>query len=300
MRSSLWVIAACAATTIMSVNSLQAQDQKKLLARGKYLMNGPVACGNCHTQHGSDLKPIASKNLAGGWKIPSPVFVAYPRNITPDKDTGIGSWTDAQITRAMRECVNKEGKTLGPPMPCDFYSKMADDDVKAIVAYLRTVKPVHNEVPESQYKIPLKPEAPVKDVVAPPKSDKVAYGRYIATIAHCMECHTPLAGPKRDLENQLGAGGFKIDYDGTIVNTLNITSDKETGIGGWTDAQIKRAITKGIDKDGKQLIPLMPYPYLKNMSAEDLDALVAYLRTVPPIKKQNAQNPTLQSLLKKK
>lgn len=296
------IILAISIGALASITALpaSAQSQKALVERGKYLVNGPVACGNCHTQHGSDLRPIASKYLAGGWKIPSPVFVAYPRNITPDKDTGIGSWTDAQIIRAMRECVSKEGKTLGPPMPCDFYSRMSDGDVKAIVAYLRTVKPVHNEVPESQYKIPLKPEPPVKDVVAPPKSDKVAYGRYIVTIAHCMECHTPLVGPKRDLENQLGAGGFKIDYDGAIITTRNITSDKETGIGGWTDAQIKRAITKGIDKDGKQLIPLMPYPYLKNMTAEDLDAVVAYLRTVPPINKKNEPNPTLQSLLNKK
>ena len=300
MRNRIILVIAGAAVTSAMALPASAQSQKALVERGKYLVNGPAACGNCHTQRGPNLLPITSKFLAGGEKITAPIFVAYSRNITPDKDTGIGTWSDAQIIRAIREGVTKEGKTLGPPMPFDFYNKMSNDDAKAIVAYLRTVKPMHNEVPESKYKIPLKPESAAKGEAAPPKSDKIAYGRYIATMAHCLECHTPLAGPKRDLENQLGAGGFPIEFAGTIVTTRNITSDKETGIGGWTDAQIKRAITKGIDKDGKQLIPLMPYSYLKNLSAEDLNAVVAFLRTLPAIKKKNEPNPTLQSLLKKK
>ena len=295
------IILAIGIGTLASAMTLpaSAQSQKAQVARGKYLVNGPAACGNCHTQRGPNLLPITSKFLAGGFKLTSPVFVTYSRNITPDKDTGIGSWTDAQIIRAIREGVTKEGKTLGPPMPFDFYNKMSDDDVKAIVAYLHTVKPLHNEVPEPKYKIPLKPEPAAKGEPTPPRSDKLAYGRYVATIAHCLECHTPQVGPAHDFEHQLGAGGFVFEFAGTIVKSRNITSDKETGLGSWTDAQIKRAITKGIDKDGKQLIPLMPYPYLKNMSAEDLNAVVVFLRTLPAIKRKNEPNPTLQSLVKK-
>ena len=299
MRIQIIVAIGIGALTSAVALPASAQNQKALVERGKYLVNGPAACGNCHTERGPNLLSITSKFLAGGQKFTSPVFVTYSRNITPDIETGIGTWTDAQIIRAIREGVTKEGKTLGPPMPFEFYNKVSDDDAKAIVAYLHTVKPLHNEVPEPKYKIPLKPESAAKGEPAPPKSDKVAYGRYVATIAHCLECHTPQVGPARDFEHQLGAGGFRFEFAGTIVKSRNITSDKETGIGSWTDDQIKRAITKGIDKDGKQLIPLMPYPYLKNMSAEDLNAVVAFLRTLPPINRKDEDNPTLQSLLKK-
>jgi mono/diheme cytochrome c family protein len=301
MRSSpfIFVIGTAVVSAFTQPTAAQNQD---LLARGTYLINGPAACGNCHTDRGPDLLSLTTPNkyLAGGQKFTSPFFITYARNITPDKDTGIGTWTDAQIIRAFREGVAKEGNTLGPPMPIEIYNKMSDDDAKAIVAYLHTVKPIHNEVQEPKYKIPLHPEPPAKGIAAPPKSDKVAYGGYIVNaIAHCLECHTPQVGPKRDYEHQAGAGGFRFEFAGAIVYSRNITPDKETGIGDWSDDQIKRAITEGIDKNGKQLIPLMPYPYFKNMTAEDVNAVVAYLHTLRPVSKKNEVNPTLQSLVKK-
>jgi mono/diheme cytochrome c family protein len=186
-------------------------------------------------------------------------------------------------------------------MPFGTYNNMSDDDVKAIVAYLRTVKPVHNEVQPPKYKIPLQPMPPAKGTAAPPKTDKVAYGNYLVNaIAHCHECHTPFEGPQPDFANQYGAGGLVIIVNGVGLRTRNITPDKETGIGSWSDAEIKRAITQGIAKDGRKLIPLMPYPYFKNMTAEDLDAIVAYLHTIKPVKKKIEANPTLAELMKKK
>ncbi|WP_168213062.1 MULTISPECIES: cytochrome c [unclassified Bradyrhizobium] len=279
--------------------SANVEHQKAQVARGEYLVKGPALCGNCHTERGPDLLADMSKFLAGGQKFTSPAFVTYSRNLTPDHDTGIGSWTDEQIIRAMREGVTKEGKTLGPPMPFDMLNKLSDDDAKAIVAYLRTMKPIHNEVPEPKYKIPLKPRPAAKGEPAPPKSDKVAYGRYVVTAAYCLECHTPQVGPERDYEHQTGAGGVVFEFAGALVKSRNITSDMETGIGNMTDEQLKRAITKGIDRDGNQLIPLMPYHFLKNLTSEDLDAVVAYVRTLPPVKRANEPNPTLESLLKK-
>jgi mono/diheme cytochrome c family protein len=298
MKNGMVLVLAGAALTSSVASLALAQEQKELVARGQYLVNGPALCGNCHTERGPDLRPIMSKFLAGGEKFTSPVFVTYSRNITPDKNTGIGTWSDAQIIKAMREGISKEGKTLGPPMPFEMFNQMADDDAKAIVAYLRTARPLHNEVPEPTYKIPLKPEPAAKGNAAPPKSDKVAYGRYMTTMAHCLECHTPQVGPARDYDHQLGAGGFVFEYAGALVRSRNITSDKETGIGDMTDAQIKRAIAEGIDREGKQLIPLMPYLFLKSLTNEDLDAIVAYVRTLPPVKRKNEPNPTLQSLLK--
>lgn len=307
MRNWLVLVLAGAAMAGGAVLPASAQDQQALVARGAYLVNGPAACGNCHTQKNPDLSPRNDKFLAGGERFDTPVFTAYSRNLTPDKDSGIGIWTDQQIIRAMREGVTKEGETLGPPMPVPTYHNMSDDDATAIVAYLRTIKPIHNEVPESKYKIPLRPMNNAKGLPAPPKSDKVAYGGYIVNaIAHCFECHTtPNERGEPDFASHLGAGGFPLPVwpvlsakPGTIIYSLNITPDKETGIGTWSDDQIKRVITEGIDKDGKRLFPLMPFAYFKKMTPEDLDAIVAYLHTINPVRNKTEPNPTLQSLLK--
>lgn len=307
MRNWIMVVLASATMAGAEVSPASAQDQQALVARGSYLVNGPAACGNCHTQKNPDLSPRTDMFLAGGERFDTPVFTAYSRNLTPDKDSGIGTWTDEQIIRAMREGVTKEGEILGPPMPVPTYHNMADDDARAIVAYLRTLKPVHNEVPESKYKIPLQPMNNAKGLPAPPRSDKVAYGGYLVNaIAHCFECHsTPDAHGEPDLAGHLGAGGFPLPIwpeastrPGSVIFSLNITPDQETGIGSWSDDQIKRAITEGVDKDGKQLFPLMPFASFRKMTPEDLDAIVAYLRTIKPVRNKVAPNPTLQSLVK--
>lgn len=298
-------LAALAAITVASYAA--AQDQKALIDRGSYLVNGPAGCGNCHTQKNPDLSPRTDMELAGGERFDTPIFSAYSRNLTPDKETGIGTWSDQQIIRAMREGLTKENDVLGPPMPVPTYHTMSDDDAKAIVAYLRTLKPVHNEVPESTYRIPLQPMPAAKGVAAPPKSDKVAYGGYLVnSIAHCLECHsTPNARGEPDIEHQAGGGGFPLPVwpvlgakPGTVIFSLNITPDSETGIGSWSDDEIKRAITDGIDKNGKQLFPLMPFAWFKRMTAEDLDAIVAYLHTLKPLNHKVEPNLTLQTLPK--
>jgi mono/diheme cytochrome c family protein len=299
MRNRVVALGAGLLSLVNFSQPLAAQDQRAVLARGEYLVNAVAGCGNCHTQRGPDLLADSSKTLAGGNRFDIPPGLAFAKNITPDRDTGIGSWTEEQIIRALREGVTKEGNIIGPPMPIEFYNKLSDDDVKAIAAYVRSVKAIRNEVQESKYRIPLHAAPAVKDVKAPAKTDKVAYGGYLATVAHCVECHTPQVGPKRDFEKQMGAGGFRFEIGGKFVFSRNITSDRETGIGAWSDEQIKRAITQGVDKDGKQLIPQMPYPYFKNMTAEDLDAVVAWVRTLPPVKKEIAPNPSLQTFLQK-
>lgn len=263
-----------------------AQSKKSLIERGRYLANGPVACANCHTPRGPDMALLMTRSYAGGFKIVDPAFEVYTANITPDKDTGIGAWTDAQIITAIREGKTREGKINFPPMPVPTYNSMSDADVKAIVAYLRTVKPIHNEVPQSKYNIPQQAMPPARGLPAPSPKDKVAYGRYIVTaLAHCFECHSgPDAHGAPDPEHKLGAGGFLITLaPGATVMTANITPDPETGIGKWSDADIKKAMTHGIRPDGRHLAPPMPFPFFKNMSGRDLEAVIAYLRTIPPI-----------------
>ncbi len=295
MRGRIIAIVAGALVFGAVATRATAQDQQALVARGQYLVNGPAACGNCHTPKNADKSPRTDMFLAGGEKFESPVFTAYSRNLTPDKETGIGTWTDDQVIRAIREGVTKEGETLGPPMPIRTYHNMSDTDVRSIVAYLRTVKPIHNEVPESKYKIPLKPQEPVKSTAAPDKGDKVAYGGYIVTaIAHCFECHTTPGERGPDFANHLGAGGAPFTIKpGFVIKSRNITPDVETGLGSWTDEQIKRAITEGIDKDGKPLFRLMSFANFKAMTPDDLDAVVAFLRSIPAVSNKVEPNPPM-------
>jgi mono/diheme cytochrome c family protein len=248
-------------------------------------MNSIVACGNCHTMQGPE-GPVGPELAGRTEPIEEPgVFNAYPDNITPDPQTGIGNWTDEELIRAIREGLRPDGTIIGPPMPITLYRHLSDSDVQAIVAYLRAVPPVANAVPDSEYSIPLPPAygPPVGSVPDVPREDKVAYGAYLAgPLGHCIECHTPMVGPAFDYENQLGAGGFKFHGPWGTSVSRNITPDPEHGLGEWTDEEIKRAITEGVSRDGTALMPPMGFHYYKNISAEDLDAIVAYLRSIKP------------------
>ncbi len=257
-----------------------------LLERGRYLVEGPAACGNCHTPKGPDGMPIPGRNLAGNQVVEnSPAFKAVGANLTPDTETGIGTWSDAQIIRAIREGLLPDGSLIGPPMPIGLYRHMSDADVTAIVAYLRTVPAVSNKAEKSVWHIPLPPNygPPVAHVSAPDPSDKVAYGAYLAgPIGHCVECHSPL-GPKGRDFSKVGAGGQVFEGPWGTVVAANITSSKTVGLGDWTDAQIERAVREGVAFDGRKLIGPMGFAWYKNMSATDMAALIAYLRTLPAI-----------------
>ena len=254
------------------------------LERGAYLMNGIVACGNCHTPQGPD-GPLPGMELAGGLLIEDEAFTVRTPNITPDPETGIGGWSDEQIIAAMREGRRPDGSIIGPPMPIGLYRDMSDRDAAALVAYLRQVPPVRNEVPPSEYRIPLPeswgpPLGPVADV---PRDDPVVYGAYLAgPLGHCIECHTPMVAGHPDYD-RLGAGGMPFFGPWNVSVSRNITPDPEAGIGNWTEDEIKRAITQGVSADGSRLLPPMGFAYYANMTPEDLDALVAYLRSLRPI-----------------
>lgn len=256
-----------------------------LLERGTYLMKSIVACGNCHTAKGG---PMAQHELAGGFPMKEGPIDAVTPNLTPDKETGIGNWTDAQLMVAIRDGKRPDGSLIGPPMPYDMYRGLSDRDTKAIIAYLRNLKPVKNATKKSVYKMPLPPAygPPVGSIADVPRSDKVAYGAYLAgPLGHCMECHTPMTKPPmRDYGTKMGAGGFPFHGPWGESIAANLTPDKETGLGNWTDAQIKKAITDGVSANGAKLRPPMPFGYYKNISNEDMDAIVAYLRSLKPVK----------------
>jgi mono/diheme cytochrome c family protein len=266
------------------VATAAAAEDRKLLERGTYLMNSIVACGNCHVQRGAKGEPLMDKGLSGGLVFDEEPFKAYAANITPDPETGIGKWTDAQLAKAIREGIRPDGTVIGPPMPIMFYRGMADTDLKAIIAYLRAQPAVKHSVPKSEYRIKLPPSygPEVKKVVAPSRKDPVKYGRYLAQpLGHCMDCHTPWVKGVPDL-GKVGAGGNPFRGPWGVSVSRNLTPH-EQGLKGWSDAEIARAIREGVRRDGTPLKPPMAYGWYKNIRDEDMKPLIAYLRSLKPL-----------------
>jgi mono/diheme cytochrome c family protein len=281
MRFGRWLLATAMAVFLALPGAAQTPVE-----RGRYLVESIVGCGNCHTPKGPN-GPVMGRALSGGPPmVEGKLFTAHPSNITPDRETGIGKYTDAQLKAMIREGKRADGSLIGPPMPFNFYRGLADADVDAIIAYLRTVPAVTNAAPKSVYNIPLPPAwtPPItQPIVAPPRSDKVAYGAYLAgPLGHCLECHTPTGADGRfQFDTMLGAGGLKFEGPWGITVSKNITSDRETGLGTWTDAEIERAIRSGVDRHGRKLMPPMGYAYYDRISADDMSALIAFLRALP-------------------
>ena len=262
-----------------------AAAQSAAVARGDYLMNTIMTCANCHSPKGPPAA-TAGKDYSGGLRFNEPPFDVTAPNITPDKETGIGDWTDAQIRTLMTTGKNPNGIQVAEVMPTSFYPILTEGDLNAIVAYLRSLKPVKNKVPDPVYKIALPhhvfPGAE-KAYTAADMNDKVRKGFYLVTIGHCMECHTPFVERGGiDVANSLGKGGREFPGPWGVSKSRNITSSKTAGLGNWTDAEIKAAITQGKSRDGSPLKGPMGYQYYAKMTDADLDAIVAYLRTVPP------------------
>lgn len=292
MRSVLLSVAlACGVASAMA--------QTPTLERGRYLVTTIMACGNCHTPKDADGRPVAAKELAGGGVgFDIPPFAGTAPNITPDRETGIGSWSDEEIKRAITQGVRPDrgpfaGKPLGAPMPVNFYKVLTPTDLDAVVAYLRSIRPVRNALPPPARLLPVQhevfPEA-ARGFAERDLQDKVRRGAYLATIGHCLECHTPMNQGVLQYETALGAGGrpflpsfvkgLPASWKGAV--SRNITSHPEQGLGNWSDAEIKRAITQGIARDGRRLSPPMGFSSYAGIRDDDLDAIVAYLRTLPP------------------
>ncbi|MEO5670929.1 MAG: cytochrome c [Ramlibacter sp.] len=253
------------------------------LERGKYLMDSMVACGNCHVQRGPQGQPLMDKGLSGGMVFDEKPFRAVAANITPDAETGVGKWTDDQLAKAIREGIRPDGRVIGPPMPIESYRHMSDADLAAIIAYLRAQPPVKNAVEKSKYNIPLPPNygPPVKSVKAPPAGKTAAYGKYLADIAHCMECHTPHDARGMLVTAKLGSGGETFTGPWGVSVSRNLTPHA-TGLKGWTDEQIAHSVRTGKDRQNQPYKPPMAFSWYANISDADMAALVAYLRSLKP------------------
>lgn len=268
------------------------------LERGKYLANHVCVCVDCHsTRNWKEFSgPLVEGTIGKGGEVFDQRFgfpgSFYSKNITP---SGIGDWSDAQILRAITSGVSKNGKALFPVMPHPHFGQMDKEDLVSIIAYLKSLKPIENVVPESEADFPMNfivntiPKAP-KYAVLPSKSDAVAYGGYLFNAASCSECHSKQDKGK-PIEGMELAGGFEFPMvTGGIVRSANITQDKNTGIGKWTEADFVKRFTSYADSSyvsntitKGSFNTVMPWTMYGGMKEQDLKAIYAYLKTIKPI-----------------
>ncbi len=253
------------------------------LERGEYLVRGPAACGNCHTPQGTD-GPDMSNELAGFLVVKSDAFEAWAGNITPG--SRIANWTDEELARAIREGIRPDGSVIGPPMPVAIYRGLSDDDLMSIVMFLRTVPASNIETPPSVYNIPLPQNYGPAIVSVPsiPEGVTVEYGEYLAgPVAHCVDCHTTLGAEGPMLDTHLGAGGHEFHGPWGTSRAPNLTPHND-GVSNYTDDELKVMITLGQRPDGSRMLPPMGYKYFARISPDDLDAIILYLRQLPPLR----------------
>ena len=273
------------------VVSVHAQADKDLIAQGQYIFSVAGGCA-CHTEP----KGIPH---AGARAFPIPFGTVYSTNITQDKETGLGEWTDQQIHDAMVKGVRKDGARILPVMPYEKYSGMARADMQALIAFMRTLKPVKKVTP------PLKTWAPFARSLGTPLflqvfgrfsaapaqalRSGIERGRYLVDhVALCGDCHTPrnlLGVPNQSL--YMAGASEKIGPLGEAVP--NITPDKETGIGDWRREDIADLLITGVKPDADNVQGLMDeviqgttHGY-KDMKKEDALAIADYLKSIPAI-----------------
>lgn len=258
---------------------ITADTSPEGVARGKYLMEDAMLCAEaCHSElNGGEPFAGGFENINEG-----PISVVFaPPNLTPDEATGLGSWTDAEIARALREGVDKDGVGL-IVMPSYTYRALSDEDVAAVVGYLRGVEPVHNEVPPMSGNIvakimmalgmfgPGSVGEPITEPQTAPQPGTVEYGAYMVSLGACRDCHgEDLAG---------GPLPFAAPEDAMAAN-LTPAGD----LADWTEGQFIAAVTAGIGEGGRTLDEGMPK---YRMTEEDLRAIFAYLQTIPAVQSE--------------
>jgi mono/diheme cytochrome c family protein len=257
------------------------------LERGSYLVNAVMACDGCHTPRGPSGFVMEKRFSGGSQTWDEPAYTVKGSNITPDRETGIGAWTEADLKRALTEGVRPTGVPLAPQMPVAFYKILTPRDLDAVAAYIRSVAPVRNEVQPPVYKAAMHAE-PVPGAEKPigeeVPGDPVRRGFYLGTIAHCMECHSRRPDGTQDFKAGLGKGGHEMKGPFGSVIVRNISSHPTAGIGQWTDDEIKRALAQGVGRDGRAFkLPMARHVYYSRMTEQDLNAVVAWVRTIPAI-----------------
>jgi mono/diheme cytochrome c family protein len=272
---------------------ITASSDSAVIARGKHLVYGPAHCTGCHFAPEDMGKAITGDpvELKGGFEFKLPFGIIRTPNITSDKETGIGKLSDAEIARVLRYGVFPDGRAVFDFMP---FHNLSDEDLTAVISYLRTMPPVRHEVVNREINFigkavmafliePVGPNGEPPEQVKPDTT--TAYGKYIAhSIANCVGCHT-----NRDLMTGafIGpqfAGGFSMPSDAMpelTFTTPNLTPDPETGkISQWTEEVFLHRFRQGVQIPGTP----MPWGSFKNMTDLEIRAVYRYLQTVEPVR----------------
>jgi len=296
-RAGVWSIAVTSAVLgvfllLVFAAGADAADPAQL-ARGKYIFGATGGCG-CHTE------PKGPAN-AGGRKYDGPFGTVYSSNITPDPKTGIGGWTDAQIITAIRLGRRPNGERILPVHPFTSFNGMAEEDLQALVAFLRSVPPVSRATPPKKITMPMFESVflpawlmtfAAKETPPPAApTSGAARGEYLVrAVGHCGECHTPRSAMTMAVDNSrfLAGNPKKTGPEGQA--TANLTPDKGTGLGDWTEEQIVTFLGTGNRPDGDVAGGLMgeviqgTLAGYKDMTKADLQAIARFLKSIPPVK----------------
>lgn len=276
-----------------------------MLKRGEYLANHVCVCIDCHSKR--DWSKFAGPLVPGTIGMGGEAFTKefgfpgtfYSQNLTP---ANLKNWTDGEIMRAITCGVDKNGVALFPVMPYHYYSHMDKEDIKSIIAYIRTLEPIPNKIPPAQ------PEFPMNFIIntipekasftnMPAKENILDYGGYLVNAAGCNECHTNVIKGKH-VEGMDFAGGREFNFpDKKRIVSANITPDKETGIGYWTEEAFVNKFKSYADasklqpyRSNKDFQTVMPWNMYGGMDSSDLKAIYAYLRTLKPINNKVVTN----------
>jgi mono/diheme cytochrome c family protein len=261
--------------------------------RGRYLANAAIGCVLCHSPRDFSrpgAPPVSGREFAGAVLAEEEGYRLVAANLTPDLETGAGAWPDDALARAIREGVGHDGRGLGGGMWWWSFRFLSDEDVRSIVVYLRSIPAVRNALPQrilgpereqqrAQGARPLTKPVPPPDLSTP-----LERGRYLVDIADCMGCHTGSG------KTGVFAGGNSIEYYGQVSWSANITPDPAAA-GGWSEAMFVGRMRSG---RGGALSPIMPWAAYRGMTDEDLAAIYAALRQVPPFRHwvNNVDEPT--------
>ena len=273
---------------------MDAAPTPKRLARGEYLAHG---CLDCHSKRdfkryaGPVVPPLGAHGYCFDRGVAVPGVVCPP-NITPDRETGIGAWTDGEIIRAMREGVSRDGRPLFPAMPYEDLAKMSDEDALSIVAYLRTLPAASYKAPPPKLDFPLPivirflPKPLSGAVAAPPPTDRMAYGRYLTTTMGCSACHNGADAQMTPIPGREWAGGNEFRGPWGTVRSANL-SPHSTGLSDKTKENfigLFRAFgsVEGELQEGSPNT-VMPWPAYNKLTDDDLGIIYDYIRAQAPV-----------------
>lgn len=285
--------------TLRPAPDVKAPSTPEAIERGRYLAHHVAVCMGCHSEI-DETKPgepiVAGRTGSGRDFGEMPGFPGRMRapNLTPDPETGLGKVSDGSILRAIREGIGHDGHVLFPFMPYATYAKaLSDTDALAIIAYLRSLPPIRNQLAPSSVTFPVSmfvralPRPVTASPPAPPAAeDLVARGNWLLTVGNCHDCHDGFNSRRESIPGQELSGGAEFPMPGGRGSLFapNITSDRATGIGAYTDEDLMRVFNQGIGKSGRVLYA-MPWTYYAGMVEADKRALVAALRQVPAVAK---------------